>query len=208
VAELKAMAEVALLWPERISAAQYREVLEVATQMQAVIDNMLLLARWERSPERPAMEPVDLGEMVRRCWQPHAGAAAGKRLHVRILIPSGTSWPANPELLRMVVGNLISNAVEYSPEGGEIGIEHVEDSGGRDLVFDNPAEHLAPGDVPHLFERFWRADAARHGTGHAGLGLPLAKTCAGIMGLSLAAELDERTKQLRFRLHLPRRLAR
>ena len=58
------------------------------------------------------------------------------------------------------------------------------------LVFQNPTEDLDPEDMPHLFERFWRKDAARADRDHVGVGLPVAKALADALGIQLVAELS------------------
>jgi signal transduction histidine kinase len=54
----------------------------------------------------------------------------------------------------------------------------------------NPVEKVRPEDVPHLFERFWRKDAARSGGEHAGLGLSLARAFANSLGFTLSAAFE------------------
>jgi signal transduction histidine kinase len=197
VAELKTMAEVALAWPNRIQGEQYREVLGAAEQMQSIINSMLLLARWDRSFERPAMEWVDVAGAVKSCWQPYASAADAKRLLVQESVPPGTGLQTNPELFRIILTNLLSNAVEYSPEGGTLAIEIRSEGDPFILTVANSTNNLEEKDIPHLFERFWRRDSARR-TGHAGLGLPLAKSCANLLALDLSAELKESPQMIVF----------
>lgn len=200
VAELKTIAEVALAWPEADGGKNFQAVLAAANQMQTIIDNMLMLARWERQTERPAMESMPVAPLVEECWLACTAAAQAKQLQVRITIPAGAMLRTNPELFRIVVGNLFANAVEYCPAGGELSMDGQAAGDQFQLAVANTVENLDAEAASHLFERFWRRDPARHGNGHAGLGLPLAKTCAAIMGLSLAAELDEANRRIVFRL--------
>lgn len=203
VAELKTIAEVALAWPAADAAQSFQAVLAAANQMQTMIGNMLMLARWERQTERPAMEAIAVDRLLEEGWLACAAAAQAKRLRVRTAIPTGATVQTNPELLRIVVGNLFSNAVEYCPPGGELSVDVQTDGAQFQLAVANTVENLDAEAAAHLFERFWRRDPARHGNGHAGLGLPLAKTCAAVLGLSLAAVLDETNKQITFRLFQP-----
>ncbi len=76
------------------------------------------------------------------------------------------------------------------------------EGGTLEVAVANPAPLLDPGDLPFLFERFWRKDPARTGSLHAGLGLSLAKAFAELLGLSLTAELDS-GKRLVLRLRGP-----
>jgi two-component system sensor histidine kinase QseC len=94
---------------------------------------------------------------------------------------------ADPILLRSILANLFDNAVDYSPTGGEI---EVTPSAAGGLQVANPAGSLVPEDVPRLFDRFWRKEAARTGGEHAGLGLNLACAFASAMAWRLTAALE------------------
>jgi two-component system sensor histidine kinase QseC len=91
------------------------------------------------------------------------------------------------ELLRSILTNLVDNAVEYAPRGGAIEIEAGAPNGRFTLRVVNAVEHLEERDLPRLFERFWRKDAARTADGHTGLGLALARTYARALGCELTA---------------------
>jgi two-component system sensor histidine kinase QseC len=93
-------------------------------------------------------------------------------------------------LLRIIVTNLVANAVEYAPLRSEVTLA----CRATDRLFEvtNEAPALTAQDVPHLFERLWRKDAARSDASHAGLGLSLAESCARALGFLLVADLDSR----------------
>ena len=94
-------------------------------------------------------------------------------------------------LLRIIVTNLIANAVEYAPPRSEVTLA----CGATDRLFEvtNEAPGLTTEDVPNLFDRLWRKDAARSDAAHAGLGLSLARSCAEALGFVLTAELNARS---------------
>ena len=200
VAELKTMAEVALAWPDRQKPNDAQEVLGIAEQMQAVIDNMLLLARWDRGIEHPNMESVDVSELVQKCWQTHVTRANEKELKVQWVMAAGVHIETNPELLQRVVTNLLSNAVAYCPEGGDVHINGTSHSGKLRLSVSNTVSGLKEEHLPHLFDRFWRGEVSRGGEGHAGLGLSVARSCADALGLELSATLDEPAGTIQFSL--------
>ena len=85
------------------------------------------------------------------------------------------------------MANLFDNAVDYTPGGGEI---RVARSAAGGLHIANEAGSLRAEDVPRLFDRFWRKEAARTGGEHTGLGLNLARAFATAMGWRLTAALD------------------
>jgi len=94
-------------------------------------------------------------------------------------------------LLRSILTNLLENAVGYAPPGDRV---DVEASGGENeftIRVVNTAENLAERDLAHLFERFWRKDAARSPDGHTGLGLSIARVFAQAIGYELKATFVE-----------------
>jgi two-component system sensor histidine kinase QseC len=200
VAELRAMAEVAMTWPDRLTGREAAEVLGVAKQMQWIIENMLLLARWDRDAERPPFARVLVDDMLNKCWPACSGRAGEKGLRVVRDLPPDLALETNPELLQVVLNNLLSNAVEYCPEGGDLRIQGLSMDGRFRLTVANTVRHLREEDIEHIFERFWRHNTTRKGEGHAGLGLSVARSCAGVLGLRLSAELDEPAGLVRFSL--------
>jgi signal transduction histidine kinase len=88
----------------------------------------------------------------------------------------------------MVIGNLLDNAISYVDDGGEVAVRLR----GRRLEIENTGCTLAPADAAHVFERFWRGDAARSAGTHAGLGLALCKKLVGLLGGTIAARVDGR----------------
>lgn len=200
VAELKTMAEVALTWPDKIDSGHFREVLNAATQMQTIVESMLQLARWDRCGEEPDVEPVHLCSFVDACWKPLQEDAARKELHLHRDLPDTLVLETNPSLFRVILANLLANAVEYCPPGGKLDIIGGSEGGRFRLIIGNTVGEVKPDDLSHMFERFWRHDPARAEGGHAGLGLPLVQTCARILGLELSSSLETPENRLVFEL--------
>lgn len=191
IAELKTMSEVALAWPDQIRGEHYQEVLQVARQMQAVVDGMLLLARCEGGAETPTMEWLNVADLVGGCWRPHGENSQRKQLRVEQRVAPELVVRSNPGLLQIVLGNLLANAVDYTPPNGRVVIEAGRQDGRFCLRVANTSEGIEPQHVQDMFRRFWRRDAARSRGGHSGLGLTLAKTCADALSFDVVAELDE-----------------
>jgi hypothetical protein len=128
--------------------------------------------------------------------------AAARRLKIQAKIPPEMEIRTEPARLRSILTNLLNNAVQYSRPDGAVQIQGEGQNGRFTLSVTNPVESLRPEDLPHLFERFWRKDAARSGGEHFGLGLSLARAFASSLGFTLNATFD-RDGRLRMTLAGP-----
>ena len=184
IAELRALAEVGVKWPEE---GAFQDALQIAQRMETLVTGLLALARHDAGHQPVAREPVALRTLMDEVWSPLAERARSRQLDVAIDV--GGQWQTDPTLLRMIVGNLLSNAVEYASERGQI---RVTGDASR-LDISNTTDQITREDLPHLFERFWRKDAARTNGGHSGLGLTLARSASAALGLELSAEMTDTT---------------
>lgn len=205
IAELRSMAEVALKYPEdeAADARTIREALAIAIQMQTLVETLLRVGRCQSGRECVRRESVPLSKLVEEVWRPLETPARNKGLVVSNELPSDTVIDTDPGLFRTIVQNLLSNAVEYAPAGGRVGIGWIRTNGGFEVKVDNTCESLTPDDLSHLTEPFWRKDAARTNSSHAGLGLTLASECARLLSMELSADLStgNQLNQLRMTLH-------
>jgi two-component system sensor histidine kinase QseC len=195
IAELRTATEVALKWPEDVEASRntLQELLEIALQMESIVTGLLALARCEAGQLLVHLEPVALPPLIREMWQPLSDKAKANQIIFSVGVPDDACWLADATLLRAILTNLLSNAVQYCTHGGSIRLR-VERG---QLSISNTTDDLNPDDLPHLFDRFWRKDPARSSSVHSGLGLALAKAYAAALGLELRAELSG-TKQITF----------
>jgi two-component system heavy metal sensor histidine kinase CusS len=185
VNNLRGEVEVALTRPR--PPEEYRDVLgsclEECGRLARLIDSLLFLARAENPERRINRENVDVGgefEGVRAFYEASA-AEANVRLSVES--PPGLAASLDRALFRRAVANLADNALSHTPAGGAVTLAALPDGEGvRVVVSDTgrgiPAEHL-----PYVFDRFYRADAARPSDrGNAGLGLAIVKGIAELHG--------------------------
>jgi two-component system sensor histidine kinase BaeS len=150
-----------------------------AVLQQRIVDDLQDLALAEAGVLTYQKTRLDLGELVATCRTAHAAlaSAAGVALTAE---GDGPRWVhADPDRLRQVIGNLIRNALAATASGGTITLG-VSSDGDRHLVrVTDTGSGIAEQDLPHLFDRLWRADRARgrgerYTTG-SGLGLSIAR---------------------------------
>jgi two-component system sensor histidine kinase QseC len=208
VAELRALCDVAVRWPENPEAAArfFQDAREVALTLQHTIERLLALARHDAGSESVENASFDLVELVRATASTFAPQATARDLVLDLRLPDRLIVESDRRLLGQVLANLLENAVVHAVAGTSItcSLEHVS----RDVVLrvTNQSAGLARADLAHVFERFWRKDPARGDGAHAGLGLPLARAGAELLGQALAVELDDGglfTVHLRLSHHEP-----
>jgi signal transduction histidine kinase len=155
--------------------------LSIVVQMCTLVENLLTLARLDAGQTQIAREPVRLRALVDDCWTPYAGAAAERGLTFKNALSEDAIATTDREKLRIIVGNLLSNAAEYTEQGGWI---EIAASPGALVEVADSGPPIA--DTERIFDRMWRGDAARSATGiHCGIGLSLARSLAGVLDLRL-----------------------
>jgi len=133
-------------------------------------------------------DEVDLRGMLEELTE-ESSSYARRRVPCVLEVEDGIRVRTNEGLLRSIAGNLIGNALEYSPEASEVRVRATADRGAVELEISNPAPELAPQDVERLFEPFWRKDGGGSSSAHAGIGLTLTRALARALELDLQAEL-------------------
>lgn len=191
LAGLRATLEVCRARPRE--AAGYEgtidKTLEQIDRLQTLVENLLLLARAESGQVTVQPQPADVVAMIDESWAELAGPAARKGLRLKRELPESLMVTCDPPSLRVVINNLLDNAVSHADPGGEIRIHAAADNGAVQLTISNTGSRLAADDVPRVFERFWRGDASRTGAGrHVGLGLGLCRRLLSLGGNSINVE--------------------
>ncbi len=175
---LRAGVERSLTHPETPGdvVAALDETLRQINQMSELVTNLLMLARADEGRANLAVADTDVTALVTDAGETAEllGAERGVRVGVSVP-PHPVVLSADPARLRQLLMNLTTNALKYTPPGGEVTLRLDEPAGRVVLTVQDTGIGIAPGDLPHVFERFWRADLARTRTGeHPGTGLGLA----------------------------------
>jgi two-component system sensor histidine kinase MtrB len=152
-------------------------------RLRVLVDDLMELSRFDARAENAELEPIDLREAVR-------SIVAGRLPSAELRLPDETVIvDADIRRLDRIVGNLLDNARHHAPDSPvEVGVER-EGPIARVRVADR-GPGVSADAVAHLFDRFYKADASRHG-GSSGLGLAIAAEHAALLGGELAAENRE-----------------
>ena len=139
--------------------------------MTAIVEDLLLLARSDSGAVALEHVPVDLGDVAA-----DGASAMGKPATdrgVRVVVdPQPAVVAGDPARLRQLVMILVDNAIRHSPADGRVGVAVRAETNGASLMVEDDGPGIRPEDLPHLFERFYRAPGAPGGG--TGLGLAIA----------------------------------
>jgi signal transduction histidine kinase len=188
LSELRALVECSLKWPETRDPNEDREILEISSQIEAIVSHLLALARSDGGQLPVRLENVALDKITADRWKRIAPRATSRGLST-ILNLNEVTASADPSLLRSILDNLLENAADYSSAPGQVIVNIRQEGGSAILTVENTCQELTEEDVSQLFERFWRKETARSDGRHVGLGLSLARAFAEAMGWQLTASL-------------------
>jgi signal transduction histidine kinase len=150
-----------------------------------LIDEILFLSELESGREVVALGYTNALPVLEEVLVEHADAAARAGVQLEATGDPDVDLPLRPRMLRVVVENLVENAIRYAGHGATFRLT-VERNGGPTLTAVDNGSGVADADLPRLFERFWRADAARASRG-TGLGLAIVKHVVAAAGGTVEA---------------------
>ncbi|MBK7895857.1 MAG: ATP-binding protein [Candidatus Promineifilaceae bacterium] len=164
---------------DEATAQQYiAEIDDEVARLGRLVNDLIQLSRFDSGRAEVGHELIDPVRLGRSLCQQLERTAVTKNIALTFEAPNQLpAIQANQSHLRIVLQNLLGNAIKYTPEGGRVTWTMVQENGYLRSEIVDSGIGLAPEDVDHLFERFFRADKAHtRATGGSGLGLPLAKS--------------------------------
>jgi signal transduction histidine kinase len=161
------------------SPEEYRETLSniLATSVEAthLIENLLALARADTGAGNLRFQRIDLIPHLRRASEEASILASGKGIQFVQELPAEPAWVHGDSVaMERVFLVVLENAVKYTPVGGQISVHFHNGQGNATVEIQDTGIGISENDSPHIFERFYRADAARVREPQAGYGLGLA----------------------------------
>lgn len=189
---------IALEHPERSVASQSQwleSTQHEAEAMQGLVGDLLTLAKMDEEEAaaqsgaaRPALEEVDLSDVIEGEVLQFESVAFERGVKLGSQVEPGIKLRGNEQRLRRLAGTLIDNACKYVDDGGAVDVALSRAGKQAKLEVRNTGAPISPEDLPHVFDRFYRADKARTGgVGGHGLGLAIARAIAEEHGGALTA---------------------
>ena len=160
------------------------------------------LAENDMRNRAPLSEDIDIGQAVRTAFEVARPAFDAKEIAVEMAAPEGVIARAEPDAIAQVLANLLQNASRYTPRGGRASISVESRKSQAIITVENTGDGIPAGDLPHVFERFYRVEKSRDAArGGAGIGLAIVKELIEASGGTVGADsVDHST---RFWVRLP-----
>jgi two-component system phosphate regulon sensor histidine kinase PhoR len=150
-------------------------MLDHTRRMQHLLDDLLTMSRLESTDHTLKDEQVNVAELA-HALKAEAESLSHGRHRVSLQLESSAGLKGSLQEIRSALGNLVSNAVRYTPDGGEITLAWRERNGEGVFSVTDTGEGIAAEHIPRLTERFYRVDRSRsRETGGTGLGLAIVK---------------------------------
>lgn len=187
---LRAQVETAIQEPRSVEEYEriLSSVLEDTSYMSRIVEDLFILAKIDMKQYPIEKKPVALPPLLQEMqetWLPMA-----EEYGVTIEIGgTGATVTTDPVALRRILMNLVENAVKYNREGGRVTLSAETSSGGVRIRVADTGIGISSEHLPHLFQRFYRADKARsRETGGSGLGLAICRSLSEALGGGITVE--------------------
>jgi two-component system, OmpR family, phosphate regulon sensor histidine kinase PhoR len=145
-------------------------------RMRTIIEDMLTLSRLEADDDRMEKEAVDVSDMLVQIQEEAQQFSGESHHHIFLSLETEVGLWGYENYLRSAFTNLVTNAIRYTPEGGEVRIRWWLDEAGVHFSVCDTGIGIAPEHIPRITERFYRVDSARsRATGGTGLGLAITR---------------------------------
>jgi two-component system, OmpR family, sensor histidine kinase BaeS len=165
---------------------------EEAMLLQHIIDDLQDLAAADAGQLRLHHEPVHVTDLLQQVADAHRGCADAGGVRLQARTEGDPELTGDPVRLRQAIGNLASNAVRHTGPGGYVTLTGCAMNDEVMIEVADTGSGISPGDLPRIFDRFWRADKSRsRRTGGSGLGLPIARQLIEAHGGRITAASTE-----------------
>jgi signal transduction histidine kinase len=159
--------------------------------MEAVLSALLRISRRRTDVDQRPPTRVDVGALTSRAVKRHEASLAQRRISVMDRVGGSIVVMGDAAALGTIVSNLIDNAAEYTPEGGELSVTAELVDGTLRFDVANGPVTLTADEVERMFEPFWRRDPTRGDGEHSGLGLAIVRAMCESLDGEVIGSLEE-----------------
>ncbi|HZR31390.1 MAG TPA: heavy metal sensor histidine kinase [Terriglobales bacterium] len=199
--ELEYVTERQRLAPEVLDTLG--SALEEIDRLTKIVENLLAISRVDAGETRMEQQRIDLADLASTTAEQMQLLADEKLVSLRYRLQPGIRVQGDPSRLRQILVNLLDNAIRYTGEEGWVEIAVYTQAGNAILEVSDNGAGISAESLPHLFERFYRADKARSRySGGAGLGLSIVKSICVAHGGNVSVSSQE-GRGSTFRVELP-----
>lgn len=175
--------------PEAMARAA-RVIHEEAELMQRLVNDLLVLARFDAGQMVMARQPVGVESLLRGCVEKLTPQAQQAGVTLEMNVPAGLTVVGDADRLTQVFSNVVDNAIAHTPAGGKITLEarQTEEAQAVEVAITDTGEGIPAEELPRIFERFYQVDKSRQHSRGTGLGLAIAKEIVEAHGGTIGVE--------------------
>jgi signal transduction histidine kinase len=168
--------------------------IEEIDHLSTMVDDLLVLSKSDNL-QKPAFEKVNLSKLANKLTQHMQVHAKQKNITLKTEIENACNISGNAAYLKRLLANLIQNAIDYNKPNGEVKVSLKKHGKKVELKVSDTGVGIGEQDLPHIFNRFYKADKARTGSSGAGLGLSIVKEITEMHGgkIAIESELEKNT---------------
>ena len=164
--------------------SQVAQVLEDTRMLTRLVEDLRTLARTEGETLALQREPTDLGALAEDAVAQFRPAADRHQVRLAARVADGVpALDLDPVRIREILANLISNAVRFTPPGGDVRVDVKPSASSVALIVSDTGSGISPTDLPHVFDRFYKGTSSNG----SGLGLTIARNLVAAHGGTLTA---------------------
>jgi signal transduction histidine kinase len=188
--ETLAMSELSI---DTATRERYVEiVMEETRRLERIIGDLLDLARLEGGGDTIRRVAVDVPALFGRVAERHGRDLQARRIQlVQHVEPAAGSLAGDPDRLEQAIQNLAANALRHTPDGGTLTLSAERAGDAVRLSVRDSGAGIAPEQLPHIFDRFYKGDASRKSAGGSGLGLSIVKAIVERHGGTITARNED-----------------
>jgi len=179
-----------LLQSSSSKVSDYSEVvssnIQEINKMTRLVDDLLIVARSESTNVGDAYEMIDLQKLLDAIIKKMVTQSNSKNITLTTNGSGSKTVKGNKNSLTRVFQNILQNAINYTPESGSITVKTHSQSGNHVVTITDTGVGISVSDLPHVFDRFYKAEHSRNDTSGSGLGLSIAKQIIDAHGGTIA----------------------